>query len=80
MRDAGATYARLRDELAAEGRLYLAPASGVTDEHLADLCALEEAGSNVTRLHEIEVKPWGQQEFAIIDPAGTLVRVGSPAS
>jgi len=78
VRDASALYDRLRDELAAEGRLYLAPASGITGEHMVELRGLEEAGHPVTRLHEIEVKPWGQQEFAVIDPAGTLVRVGSP--
>lgn len=26
-----------------------------------------------------EMKPWGQWEFALTDPAGCLIRVGSPA-
>jgi uncharacterized glyoxalase superfamily protein PhnB len=77
VRDADAVYRRLHDELAAEGRLYLAPASGLTPELTAELEAREDAGEVLTRLQEIEDKPWGQREFAVIDPAGTLVRVGS---
>lgn len=26
-----------------------------------------------------ELKPWGQVEFALVDPSGCLIRVGSPA-
>jgi hypothetical protein len=77
VRDADAVYRRLHDELAAEGCLYLAPASGLTPALTAELRALEDAGEPFTRLHEIELKPWGQREFGVIDPAGTLVRVGS---
>jgi len=77
VRDADAVYRRLHDELAAEGRLYLAPASGLTRELTAELRDREDAGEVLTRLHEIEDKPWGQREFGVIDPAGTLVRVGS---
>jgi uncharacterized glyoxalase superfamily protein PhnB len=77
VRDADVVYDRLRDELAAEGRLYLAPASGLTPALTAELQAREDAGEVLTRLHEIEDKPWGQREFGVIDPAGTLVRVGS---
>jgi len=28
------------------------------------------------RLHRLETKPWGQKEFAIIDPNGTLLTFG----
>jgi len=77
VRDADVVYRRLHDELAAEGRLYLAPAGGLTSELARDLRAREDAGEDLTRLHEIEDKPWGQREFGVIDPAGTLVRVGS---
>ncbi len=81
VRDADAVYRRLHDGLAAEGRLYLAPASGLTQVLTAELQAREDAGEVLTRLHQIEDKPWGQREFGVIDPAGTLVRVGSwPAS
>ena len=77
VRDADAVFRRLHDELAAAGRLYLAPAAGLTPELTAELRAREDAGEVLTRLHEIEVKPWGQREFGVVDPAGTLVRVGS---
>ena len=77
VRDADAVYQRLHEELAAEGCLYLAPAAGLTPALTAELRAREAAGEQLTRLHEIEVKPWGQREFGVIDPAGTLVRVGS---
>ena len=77
VRDADAVYRRLHDALAAEGRLYLAPAAGLTPALTAELQGLEDAGEVLTRLHEIEDKPWGQREFGVIDPAGTLVRVGS---
>ena len=30
------------------------------------------------RVTPLEAKPWGMWEFAIIDPNGTLVRVGQP--
>jgi uncharacterized glyoxalase superfamily protein PhnB len=78
VRDADALYQRLHDELAADGSLYLAPASGLTRELTRELQAREDAGELLTRLHEIEDKPWGQREFGVIDPAGTLVRIGSP--
>ena len=77
VRDADVLYRRLRAELEAEGVLYLAPATGLTPALAADLQAREDAGEVLIRLHEIEVKPWGQLEFGVIDPAGTLVRVGS---
>ena len=80
VRDADALYRRLHDELEAEGRLYLAPAAGLTPALVRELRAREDAGEDLTRLHEVEDKPWGQREFAVIDPAGTLVRVGSRLS
>jgi hypothetical protein len=79
VRDAAALYERVRAELEAEGVLYLAPASGLTEELTAELRAMEDAGTPFVRLHELIVQDYGQLEFAVIDPAGWLVRVGSPA-
>jgi catechol 2,3-dioxygenase-like lactoylglutathione lyase family enzyme len=31
------------------------------------------------RVTPVEDKPWGMREFALIDPNGTLVRIGAPA-
>jgi hypothetical protein len=77
--DAPSIYERLRTELEAEGVLYLAPGSGLTEELTAEVRAMEEAGTPFVRLHELVVQGYGQIEFAVIDPAGWLVRVGSPA-
>ena len=32
----------------------------------------------IPRLDNIELKPWGMYEFAIIDPSGNLIRIGKP--
>lgn len=77
--DAAALHARLRAELEAEGHLYLAPASGITAEQTAELRVMDAAGTPYVRLHELVVQDYGQIEFAVIDPAGWLVRIGSPA-
>jgi catechol 2,3-dioxygenase-like lactoylglutathione lyase family enzyme len=74
--DPQAVYDALHEELAREDVLYLAPASGLTPELTAGLRARIAAGESVIRLHEIEDKPWGMREFAVIDPAGNSVRVG----
>jgi hypothetical protein len=79
VRDAAAVYERLKAELEAEGLLYLAPASGLTPELTEAVRAMEASGRSFTRLHELVVQDHGQVEFAVIDPAGWLVRVGSPA-
>jgi hypothetical protein len=76
--DAAVLYERLHAELEAEGLLYLAPASGLTEDLTREVRALEDAGTPYIRLHVIEDKPWGQRQFGIIDPAGWLVHVGSP--
>jgi hypothetical protein len=77
VRDAQALYQRLHDELAADGLLYLAPASGITERDTAVLRAMDADGVAYVRLHEIEVKPWGVLEFAVVDPEGNLVRIGT---
>lgn len=77
VRDAQVLWQRLHDELAAEGLLYLAPASGLTEAHTAELRAMDAAGTSYLRLHEIEAKPWGTLQFGIVDPEGNLVQVGS---
>lgn len=74
--DPQAVYEALRDGLAQDRVLYLAPASGLTPELTADLRARVAAGERLIRLHEIEDKPWGMREFTVIDPAGNAVRVG----
>jgi catechol 2,3-dioxygenase-like lactoylglutathione lyase family enzyme len=33
--------------------------------------------SGIPRLHPLENKPWGLREFALIDPDGTLIRIGT---
>jgi hypothetical protein len=80
VRDAAALYERLRSDLEAEGLLYLAPSTGITTEQTAALRAMDAAGTAYVRLHELVVQEYGQVEFALIDPAGWLVRVGSPSS
>ena len=74
--DAQAVYEALRDGLAADGLLYLAPASGLTPELTDELERREEAGEQLIRLHEIEDKPYGVREFAVVDPSGNLLRLG----
>jgi hypothetical protein len=32
--------------------------------------------NGIPRLENYETKPWGMKEFAIIDPSGTLIRIG----
>lgn len=66
----------LRAELAREGVLYPAPASGLTPELTTELRARLAVGERLVRLHEIEDKPWGMREFTVVDPAGNAVRVG----
>jgi hypothetical protein len=80
VRDAQALWQRLHDELRAAGLLYLAPASGITEDDTAALRAMDAAGTHYLRLHEIEAKPWGMLEFGIVDPEGNLVRVGAPTT
>jgi hypothetical protein len=73
-------YERLRSQLEAEGLLYLAPATGLTPALTREVRTMEDDGTPFIRLHEISTQPWGQVEFAVIDPAGWLVQVGSPAA
>ena len=79
VRDAAALYERLRAQLEAEGVLYLAPDTGLTRELTEEVRAMDAAGVPYVRLHELVVQDYGQIEFAVVDPAGWLVRVGSPA-
>lgn len=32
--------------------------------------------SGIPRIHQLEDKPWGLREFAIVDPDGNLLRIG----
>jgi hypothetical protein len=41
---------------------------------------MDAAGTPYVRLHELVEQEYGQLEFAVIDPAGWLVRVGSPVA
>jgi hypothetical protein len=78
VRDARELHQRLREDLESSGRLFLVPAAGFTEDLTEELRAREEAGEDLVPLVEIEAKPWGVHEFGVIDPAGWLVRVGSP--
>jgi len=40
----------------------------------------EFQSAGVTRLGELEDKPWGMREFHIIDPSDNLVRIGQAIS
>lgn len=42
-----------------------------------DLTSLPREG--IPRLIPLETKPWGMREFALIDPNGSLIRIGSVA-
>lgn len=39
--------------------------------------SLQENGVNIHPNGKLETKPWGQKEFSIIDPAGTLLTFGA---
>jgi hypothetical protein len=78
VRDARELHERLHHDLESAGRLFLVPAAGFTDALTEELRVRDEAGEDLVTLTEIEEKPWGVHEFGIIDPAGWLVRVGSP--
>lgn len=43
----------------------------------ADFSRLGLPGSGIPRLTAVEAKPWGTREFALVDPNGTLVRIGT---
>jgi catechol 2,3-dioxygenase-like lactoylglutathione lyase family enzyme len=76
--DVDSLYERLRTDLEQEGRLYLAPASGLTPELTAELRTRLASGEQLVRLHEIADKPWGMRQFSVIDPSGNAVGVGRP--
>jgi hypothetical protein len=76
--DAAARFDRMQRDLEAEDLLYLAPGDGLTRAQTAEVQAMDEAGTPYVRLHELVEQEYGQVEFAVIDPAGWLVRVGSP--
>jgi len=42
----------------------------------ADFSRLDLSATGIPRLAAVEDKPWGTREFALVDPNGTLVRVG----
>jgi hypothetical protein len=75
----GMAFVRLRDaralyeEFKASGALpIMAPASIGPDE----LRRMWDAGESIARMTEIEDKPWGIREFAILDPSNNLIRFG----
>lgn len=41
-----------------------------------DIQAMNLPASGIPRLHPVEDKSWGMRELAIIDPNGTLLRIG----
>lgn len=46
------------------------------DALFADIAKAGLPGDGIPRLERVEDKPWRMREFAIVDPNGTLVRVG----
>jgi catechol 2,3-dioxygenase-like lactoylglutathione lyase family enzyme len=44
----------------------------------ADFARLDLPAEGMPRLTPVEEKPWGVREFALVDPNGTLVRIGPP--
>jgi catechol 2,3-dioxygenase-like lactoylglutathione lyase family enzyme len=48
------------------------------DDLHAELRQLGLPAEGIPRLTPVESKPWGVREFALVDPNGTLVRVGPP--
>lgn len=41
-----------------------------------EFAQLSLPGAGIPRLSPIEAKPWGVLEFAVVDPDGTLLRIG----
>jgi uncharacterized glyoxalase superfamily protein PhnB len=37
-------------------------------------------GAGIPRLVPLQDRPWGMREFAVIDPNGSLLRIGTPSS
>ena len=46
------------------------------DAWAARLRALELPATGIPRFEDVEDKPWGMREFALVDPDGTLLRGG----
>ena len=46
----------------------------------AECRAADLPSKGIPRLEGVGDKPWGMREFAIVDPNGTLVRVGQQIS
>ena len=51
--------------------------SDVDDIYRA-FAAAELPRKGIPRMDALEDKPWGMREFAIVDPDGTLLRIGQP--
>jgi catechol 2,3-dioxygenase-like lactoylglutathione lyase family enzyme len=50
------------------------------DALYAEFYALDLPKFGIPRLDAVEDKPWGMREFSMVDPNGTLVRVGQITS
>lgn len=77
----GMAFVRLNDaralyeEFKATGALPVVTAGSIGPEELQRMW---DAGKSIARLAEIEDKPWGIREFAILDPSNNLIRFGQP--
>lgn len=71
LRDANALY----DEFTAAGALPVMAPSSIGPEELQRMW---DAGESIARMVEIEDKPWGIREFAILDQSNNLIRFGQP--
>lgn len=71
-------YTALRDSLAADHLLVVNPAGPLTPKVRAELDRRQAAGMPHHRLHEIGDTDYGTREFAVVDAAGNLLRIGGP--
>ena len=46
----------------------------------SDFSAANLPAHGIPRIDPLSLKPWGMLEFAIVDPDGTLLRIGQPAT
>ena len=46
------------------------------DAYAAEVDKMNLPTEGIPRLHTVEDKPWGMRELAIVDPNGTLLRIG----
>lgn len=73
-----ALYDQFREGLAADGLVIVNPPGPLTADVRAEIERRDAAGVPHHRLHELDDTPYGMREFAVVDPAGNLLRIGRP--